>query len=141
MLDADGILKVKALEERSGTETEVEMRSQYGISEEEMGRMLLDSLKNAESDMKVKQLIDARTEGNSLLLSAKKFIEQNKTILSDSEKTLISTLSEELAKSIKGSDKNLILNTIQKLNDYTAPLAERAMDHNIKKALQGKKLG
>ena len=70
ILDADGILRVKAIEERSGTETEVEMRSQYGISEEEMGRMLMESIKNAESDMKTKQLIDAKTEANALLHAA-----------------------------------------------------------------------
>lgn len=141
VLDADGILKVKAMEERSGTETEVELRSQYGISEEEMGRMLLDSIKNAESDMKVKQLIDARTEANSLILSATKFVEQNREILSSQEVELIQGMKTGLVTAVASTDKDDILAQIQQLNDLTAPLAERAMDHTIKQALKGTKLG
>ena len=92
ILDADGILNVKAKEERSGTATEVQIKSQYGISEEEMGRMLIDSIQNAEADIKVKQLIDARTEASSLVLAAKKFVEQNTSILSGDEINLINVI-------------------------------------------------
>ena len=68
ILNADGILKVKAMELRSNIETEVEIRSQYGLSEEEMGKMLLESIQNAESDMKVRALLESRNEANNICL-------------------------------------------------------------------------
>ncbi|MGK0387349.1 MAG: molecular chaperone HscA, partial [Maribacter sp.] len=71
MLDADGILRVKAMENRSGTEQEIEIRSQYGVSEEEMALMLLESIKNAESDMNKRALLEARIEGKNIVMSAK----------------------------------------------------------------------
>ncbi len=139
-LDADGILNVKASEERSGTATEVQIKSQYGISEKEMGRMLMDSIQNAESDMKAKQLIDARTEGQSLLQAASKFVIQNNEILTPEEQSTISELKQNLEAIINSSDKDEIYASIELLNTYTKPLAERAMDVTIKKALKGKKL-
>jgi len=140
VIDADGILKVKALEERSNTETEVVMTSQYGISEEEMGKMLLESLKNAEQDMKVKALVDARNEANALILSAKKFVVQNQEILTSSELTQIDESVKELESLLKTDDKDAIQNHMQSFNEFTRPLAERAMDHNLSAALKGKNL-
>jgi len=140
ILDADGILNVRATEERSGTTTEVQIQSQYGISEEEMGRMLVESIQNAESDMKIKQLIDAQTEGQSLVQAAIKFADQNIDILTQEEKSKILQLRKLLESSIKSTDKDQIYASIENLNNYTNPLAERAMDATIKKALKGKKL-
>ena len=65
LLDADGILKVKAAEQRSGQATEIQIKPSYGISEEEMALMLIDSMKNAESDMAQRVLLEARNEANS----------------------------------------------------------------------------
>ena len=140
ILDADGILNVRATEERSGTTTEVQIQSQYGISEEEMGRMLVESIQNAESDMKIKQLIDAQTEGQSLVHAAIKFADQNTDILTQEEQSKILQLRQQLESSIKSTDKDQIYANIENLNTYTNPLAERAMDATIKKALKGKKL-
>ncbi len=140
ILDADGILNVRATEERSGTTTEVQIQSQYGISEEEMGRMLVESIQNAESDMKIKQLIDAQTEGQSLVQAAIKFADQNTDILTQEEQSKILQLRQQLESSIKSTDKDQIYANIENLNTYTNPLAERAMDATIKKALKGKKL-
>ena len=140
ILDADGILNVRATEERSGTTTEVQIQSQYGISEEEMGRMLVESIQNAESDMKIKQLIDAQTEGQSLVQAAIKFVDQNTDILTQEEQSKILQLRQQLESSIKSTDKDQIYANIENLNTYTNPLAERAMDATIKKALKGKKL-
>ncbi len=138
ILDADGILKVRAVEERSGKETEVTITSQYGISEEEMGKMLIDSLQNAESDMKIKALLEAKNEANSIVLSANKFIKQNSEILTEEEILRLKNDIEELESAIKKADKDGINLAMKNLNDYSAPLAERAMNYNIKKALSGK---
>jgi len=76
-LDADGILRVKAMEHRSGKQQSVTIKSQYGISEEEMAMMLLDSLNNAESDIQARALVEARNEADNVLLSSKKFLKRS----------------------------------------------------------------
>ena len=140
ILNADGILKVKAKELRSDVETEVEIRSQYGLSEKEMGKMLLDSIQNAEADMKVRALLEARNEANNIILSSEKFVQQNDAILSEEEKAKTLQLVNELRASVKQEDKDLINKAMDDLNTFTSPLAHRALDHNIQKAMKGKKV-
>lgn len=140
LLNADGILVVKAKELRSNVEQEIEIRSQYGLSEEEMGRMLLESIQNAEGDMKIRGLLEARNEANNILLSAKKFLEQNAAILSDEEIESTKALTASLEAATKGEDKDAINKAMDELNTFTAPLAHRALDHNIAEAMKGKKI-
>ncbi len=140
VIDADGILSVRAKELRSGKSTEIRIKSQYGISEKEMGKMLLESIKNAESDMAVKSLLEATNEANSIILSTDKFITQNKEILNAEESAMLINLKSDLVTAVDLKDKDNINTAIQKLNEFSRPLAERAMDHNIAKALSGNKL-
>jgi len=140
ILDADGILRVRAQEKRSGKETEVKIKSQYGISEEEMGRMLMDSMKNAEGDMKIKALVEAQNEAKSVVLAAKKFLEQNDSILDENEIQTILSHVNLMEKAIDGEDKNAIEKTMHDFNKYSAPLAQRALDYNISEVLKGKKI-
>ncbi len=140
VINADGILKVKAKEERSSTETEIEIKSQYGVSEEEMGKMLLDSIKYAETDMKLKSLVDARNEANSLVLASQKFVVQNAVILTEQETKKIESHVQTLKSLTAGEDKDAIEAEMQAFNEFSRPLAERAMDHNLAEALKGKKL-
>jgi molecular chaperone HscA len=140
ILNADGILKVKAKELRSNVETSVEIKSTYGISEEDMARMLLESIQNAEEDMKIRGLLEARNEADNIILSSDKFLKQNDQILSEEEKTTIISLTNTLKNSVKGKDKDLINKRMEELNEYTSPLAHRALDINIKEAMTGKKI-
>jgi molecular chaperone HscA len=140
ILDADGILKVTATELRSNTKQEIEIRSQYGMSEEDMAKMLIDSIQNAESDMNVRALLEARNEANNILHSADKFLVQNSDILSEEEITKTKLLAEDLRKTIEGDDKDLINKAMEDLNIYTTPLAHKAMEVNISKAMKGKKV-
>jgi molecular chaperone HscA len=137
ILDADGILTVKALEERSGKETQVEIRSQYGITEEEMAKMLIDSLQNANTDMVKRSLIEAQTEAQNIILAGEKFVVQNKDILTDEEVTYTKNLLEKLKSTLHSKDKNYIQSAMDTLNLYTKPLAQRAMESTINKALKG----
>lgn len=137
ILDADGILKVKAKELRSNVAQSIQIRSAYGVSEEEMGRMLLESIQNAEADMKIRALLEARNEANNIVLSAEKFLVQNADILSEEERNTTRQLTDDLKAAVQGEDKDLINKAMDDLNTYTAPLAHRAMDVNIGKALKG----
>ncbi len=141
ILNADGILKVKAQELRSKVEQEIEIRSQYGLSEEEMAKMLIESIQNAEDDMNVRALLEARNEANNILLSADKFLKQNDEIFSFEEKEKTKSLAKQLAKSIEGNDKDLINKAMEELNEFTSPLAHRALDVNIAASMKGKKVG
>jgi len=140
ILNADGILKVKAKELRSEVEQEVEMKPQYGISEEEMAKMLMDSIQNAEADMQARALLEARNEANNILHSADKFLKQHEDLLSDEEKEQTLALAKALREATKQEDKDLINKRMDELNEYTAPLAHRAMDAAVSEAMKGKKI-
>ncbi len=140
-LDADGILRVVAKELRSNVETQVEIKSTYGISEEDMARMLLDSIKHAEGDMKVKALQEAKNEANSVLNASEKFLTQHDNILTKEEMEETTTLTAALKEEVESGTKDSINQAMDVLNNYTRPLAERAMDHTIKESLSGKKIG
>ena len=139
-LDADGILRVKAKELRSNVEQEVTMKASYGLSDEEMALMLLDSIQNAASDLHIRSLLEARNEANNIVLAADKFLKQNDSILSEEEKATTLKLVEILRGSVAGEDKDAINAAMQSLNEYTEPLAHRAMDVNIGAAMRGKKI-
>jgi len=139
-LNSDGILKVKAKELRSDTSQEIEIRPTYGISEEEMSLMLLDSIKNAKEDMQTKALLEAVTEAQTNLLATQKFLKQNDSWLSNDEKQTIMELYNRLEEATKGNDKDIIYSIMQELNDYSEPLAHKAMDYSIAQSLKGTKI-
>ncbi|MGB4837521.1 MAG: Fe-S protein assembly chaperone HscA [Saprospiraceae bacterium] len=140
MLNADGILTVGAKEIRSGVETSVEIKSTYGISEEKMALMLLDSIKNAETDIKRRALLEAINEANNVILSTARFITQNENMLTSDEKSTLQTLTSHLSESIKSESKDNIQTAMKNLNDYSHPLAHKALNINIGKALTGAKV-
>lgn len=139
-LNADGILTVEALEGRSGLSQQIEVRPQYGISEEEMARMLIDSIQNAKEDMLIKALKEAQNEGMMMVNSTEKFITQNEQWLSTEQVGNIRSLSEKLKMSIKGHAKDDIQKAIQDLNEYTTPLAHMAMERHVSNAMRGTKI-
>lgn len=140
ILDADGILTVKATELRSNVETQMEIRSAYGISEEDMARMLIDSIQNAESDMKSKALLESINEANNIIMATDRFLEQNKDALSEEQVRQIKALKQELQATTKGENKDTVEAAMQAINTYTEPLAHEALDRNIGKALKETKL-
>jgi molecular chaperone HscA len=141
ILNADGILTVRARELRSNLEQTIDIRPTYGISEEEMGKMLLDSIQHAQEDMVARGLLEARNEAQNLLLSGEKFLRQNAEILSAEEAAQTNDLLNALRETTRGTDKDVIHQAIEALNAYTAPLAHRAMDVTIREAMAGKKIG
>ncbi len=140
IINADGILKVKAKELRSEMEQAIEIRPTYGISEEEMGKMLMESIQHASEDMQVRALLEARNEAKHILLSAQKFLQQNDEILSEAEKATTLSLAKSLQSAMEGEDKDLINKAIQDINEFTAPLAHRSLDKAISEAMKGKKV-
>jgi Fe-S protein assembly chaperone HscA len=140
LINADGILTVRARELRSDVEQQIEIRATYGISEEDMARMLLDSIRHAGEDMAARAVLEARNEANNLLLSGDKFLEQNQELLSDEEAARTKELLTALREATKSEDKDVIHRAIDELNTYTLPLAHRAMDETVRAALRGKSI-
>lgn len=139
LLDADGILKVKASELRSGVETSVTIQAQYGISEEEMALLLLDSIKNASSDLAARALQESKNEANNVLHHLEKFKNQNLGLFDEETVNKMNHLGECLHQKILENDKSAIDQAMHELNTFTRPLAERALDHAVAAALVGNK--
>ena len=139
LINADGILTVKAKELRSGVHTEIEVRSQYGLSEEEMARMLLESVKYARQDMQAKALLEAINEAKSIILATDRFIQQNAANLSQEETGTLRAKSKFIEDQLGSGDKDRIIQAIEDLNQYSAPIAHRMLDLNIGQALHGTK--
>ena len=140
VLDADGILQVSAAELRSGIKQEIEIRSQYSISEEEMSKMLIDSIHNAKEDMTTRALMEAKNEALVVLKSTDKFIYTNQSWLTEDQIKKMRTLQSDLEETSKGTNKDGIQKAIEELNTYAKPFAERALDYTIAQAVKGKKI-
>lgn len=140
LINADGILVVKAKELRSGVEQEIEVKPQYGLTDEQVEKMLMDSLTHAKEDMQVRALVEARTEGEQILDVTEKFIGKNAALLTKEEITATATAMQALQLALTMDDKNLIHTKIEELNEVTRPFAERTMDAAISGALKGKSI-
>ena len=140
MIDADGILKVRAAEERSGKTQTVVINNQYSIPEEEMAQMLLDSLKHAESDMQERALRESKVEAQSVIQSTEKFLEQNKEHFPLEQLDNMRRLMNELISAVNDSKRDLIESSMFDLNEYARPMANTAMDIAVAHAIKGKKI-
>jgi molecular chaperone HscA len=140
LINADGILVVNAKELRSGVEQSIEVKPQYGLTDEDVEKMLLDSMQHAKEDMDLRALTEAKTEGEQLLRTTEKFIQKNFTELSKDEITETSLAMQALQLALDMSDKNLIQAKTEALNDISRPYAERIMDAAIQKNMKGNKI-
>lgn len=140
LLNADGILTVQAVELRSGVKQEIEVKPSYGLSDEEVEKMLIDSITHAKSDVEQRMLIEARSEGEQLVYTAERFIAKNGNILSEEEISATATYVEALKLALSQADKDLILQKADELNEFTRPFAERLMDLAVGQAMKGKNI-
>ncbi|MBP8067550.1 MAG: Fe-S protein assembly chaperone HscA, partial [Pedobacter sp.] len=83
LLNADGILTVQAIELRSGVKQEIDIVPSYGLSDDTVEKMLIDSIENAKSDVEQRMLIEAKSEGEQLVYTAERFIKKNGNILNE----------------------------------------------------------
>lgn len=140
LLNADGILKVQAIELRSGLKQEVEVKPTYGLTDDEVEKMLLDSVTHAKDDVQQRMVIEARTEGEQMVYTAENFIKKSAHYLSVEEISHTNKLIEELKVELPKANKDAILKAIDSLNEYTKPFAERVMDIAVSHAMKGKKV-
>lgn len=138
LINADGILIVKAKELRSGVEQSIEVQPQYGLTDHEVEKMLQESITHAKDDIATRALLEARTEGEQLLETTEKFIQKNAKELTSEEMVATAEAMQALQLALTMEDKDLIHSKIETLNDLSRPYAERIMDEAVSKAMKGK---
>jgi molecular chaperone HscA len=138
LINADGILQVKAKELRSGVAQTIEIKPQYGLTDEEVEQRLLESITHAKEDIQKRALVEASTEAEQMLDVTEKFITKNSALLSPDELKQTAFAMQALQLAITMEDKNLIQTKTEELNDISRPFAERVMDQAISSALKGK---
>ena len=140
LINADGILVVKAKELRSGVEQSIEVTPQYGLTDQEVETMLMDSLTHAQDDIKTRALVEARTEAGQLIDTTERFITKNAAYLTEEEIDATRQGIASLQSVLESGNKDLISEKTEALNDISRPYAERLMDQAVSKAISGKTL-
>ncbi len=140
LLNADGILKIQAIELRSGVKQEIDVKPTYGITDDQVEQMLMDSITHAKDDVSQRMLIEARTEGEQMVYTVERFIEKNGSFLSEEELATTTQYITNLKALLADGEKDAILKQIDTVNEYTRPFAERLMDHAIGTAMRGKSI-
>jgi molecular chaperone DnaK (HSP70) len=139
LIDANGILHVSAREQRSGKEAEVEVKPTYGLTDEQVETMILDSFDFAEADIHERQLIEAKNEADTILTA----VEKGKShaawqMLSSKEIEKIEEKIDFLKAAMSGGDYKVIRRGIEELDKATRRFAELMMDSTLANAMTGK---
>jgi molecular chaperone DnaK len=141
LIDANGILHVSAREQRSGKEAEIQVQPSYGLTDEQVEGMILDSFDNAEEDFRRRQLIEARNETATILTALEKAKKSPAWgQLTSDEKKRIAKLEKGLTAVDAEEDYQAIRKAIDALNQATTRLAELMMDSAVSSALKGKNM-
>jgi Fe-S protein assembly chaperone HscA len=139
LIDANGILHVSAREQRSGKEAEVEVKPTYGLTDEQVETMILDSFDNAETDIQERQTIEAKNEAETILTAVEKGRKHDAwQMLSSDEIDKIEQGISFLEAAVPGGDYKQIRAGIERLDKATRRFAELMMDNAVSGAMQGK---
>jgi len=136
-VDADGLLTVSAAEDTSGIEQKVEVKPTYGLSEEEMTKMLYDSMANAQDDIQLRLLTEAKVEAERAMNAVTSALQADCHLLSVEEREAIGDKMDEVLQCIKGTDRSEINKAVENLDISTKAFAEKRMDMGIREALTG----
>jgi Fe-S protein assembly chaperone HscA len=139
LIDADGILHVSAREQRSGQAAQIEVKATYGLTDEQVESMILDSFDHAEEDFAKRLLIEARTEAETILAAVERAPQSPAwTMLTSEEKAAIATASDLLSRIKQGSDAPAIRAATLALDQATRRFAELMMEAAVTTAIRGK---
>lgn len=139
-VDADGLLAVSAREQSTGIEASIAVKPSYGLADEEIARMLQDSMAHASEDMQARSLAEARVEGEGLASATELALLADGALLNEAEHAAVATAIQALREAIAGADAVLIRDRTEALNHATTEFAGRRMDAAVKRGLTGQKL-
>ncbi|MBI5546373.1 MAG: Fe-S protein assembly chaperone HscA, partial [Deltaproteobacteria bacterium] len=137
-IDADGILHVSAKELSTGVEQSITVKPSHGLTDEEVERMLIDSIDHAEEDVARRLLQESRVEAERILNEARKRVADHAFLLQPGEKEHLVAAMAELSGAVQGEDYKRVLARQQELIVASNPFAERVMDYEIDRAVKGR---
>jgi molecular chaperone HscA len=139
-VDADGLLSVAAKELTSGVEANIDVKPSYGLSDEQIARMLQDSFSTAQQDMQARALVEARVDADRLLLATRTALAADGDLLPAEERVAIDALMAALRTAAAGEDASAIEAASEALAKGTENFAAERMNRGIQQALSGKKI-
>jgi molecular chaperone HscA len=140
LLNADGILKIQAIELRSGVKQEIAVKPTYGLKDDEVEQMLLDAVTHAQEDVAARMIVEAKTEAEQMIYTVERFIQKNGSYLDQEETLQTQKLLAAIKTELQQGNKDTILASVENLNNYTRPFAERLMDVAVSQAMKGKNI-
>ncbi|MHB1287053.1 MAG: molecular chaperone DnaK [Leptospirales bacterium] len=141
MIDANGILDVRALDQRTEKSQGVVVHPSYGLAREDVRELVKESFVHAKEDFETRLLIDAKTEAQTVLNATRRALDRlDDLIVPKEERILIQTQMTRLEEAMKGTDGRLVRDETTQLDKSTQPLAERLMNHSVQEALGGKQV-
>jgi molecular chaperone DnaK len=138
MIDANGILNVTARDVRTGRERSLDVKPSYGLTDDEVERMLEESIDFAEDDVAARLLAEARMEADTLVRQIERTIAQSRTLLAAGEEDAIRAAIATLHAAVGDTDYNRIRDLTQALSDASTPFGHRIMEASLKRALENK---
>ncbi len=139
-VDADGLLSVNAKEQVSGVEATIDVKPSYGLSDDDIARMLKDSFSTAQQDMKARALAESRVDADRMLLAIRSALGQDADLLSPNQRAKIDTLMASVEGALGQDDAATIEAATKTLADGTEAFAAERMNRGIQKALSGKNI-
>jgi molecular chaperone HscA len=136
-VDADGILHVSAEETTTGKRASIEVKPSYGLEDDVVEKMIMDSFEHAEDDVTKKVLTEARIEGQRILAALGGALAEDADLLEPHEKEEIDAAVANVAEAMAGDSARAISDAIEKLDETSAEFAVRRMNKSIRAALAG----
>jgi Fe-S protein assembly chaperone HscA len=141
LIDANGILNVTARDQRTGKEHSVDVKPSYGLTDEQVEKMIQESVEKAEQDFSERQVREFRIEADRILAALEKARRNDAYFeLTDEERASIDRAVNELLLVYHSDDHLLIAKKIEQLNEVTTKLAENMMNTAVRGALKGTKI-
>jgi Fe-S protein assembly chaperone HscA len=140
LVDANGILNVMARDERTGREHSVDIKPSYGLTDDDIERMLEESIDFGEQDIEQRLLIAARNDADQILAALEKQLREYGGMVDEEERRQMSEVTARLRLARRGEDRELLAKLVEELNEITTPFAERIMDSAIKLVLEKKSI-
>ncbi len=137
-VDADGILSVSASEKSTGVQASIKVEPSYGLSDDEIEAMLEEAIDKAEEDFDERLLIEARVEAEGVAHALSKALESDAALLRGEEATALPALLAELREAIAGTDRKRIGGLTKKVDEQSAPFAQRRIERDLSLALEGR---
>jgi Fe-S protein assembly chaperone HscA len=140
LIDANGILNVTARDERTGREHSVDIKPSYGLTDDDIERMLEESIDFGEQDIEQRLLISSRNDADQILTALEKQLRDYGGLVDAEERRRIAEVVGRVELARAGEDRELLSKLVEELNEVTTPFAERIMDGAIKLALEKKSI-